>query len=363
MATEGGTDSTVRDVKHPGTLRTRPRSIRIGPLWGLLGVIALATCGPGSQSTEPSAPTAAITSAGPPGPAASTPSATIDISRLTGRIAFSGGSPHAEDVYVINADGSGLRQVTSDAAAEFDPSLSPDGGRIAYRHQTSDDRSTDIFVIGADGNDARNVSGDDATPDWGPAWSPDGAWVAWNTAADAQVGFDLGLVHPDGTGRKVIKPGVYVEYPAWSPDGSRIAFMSQVAEEGSQYDIFVMNADGADVRRLTTAPSDDGWPTWSPDGTSIAFSSTRDDCSRSSTSDCLSTGDIGPYHTLYVMAADGSGQRRLSTIFAQIADWSPDGRSLVFEGRTGLTVLSVDGAAVGTIPVRVGAAGFPDWIG
>ena len=340
----------------------RRRSRGIKPLWRLLCVLVLAACGPGSPSTEPTSSTAAITSAEPTGSTASTPSATIDIANLTGRIAFSGGSPHAEDVYVIDADGTGLRQVTSDPAAEFDPSWSPDGGRIAYRHQTSDDRSTDIYVIGAYGSEPRNVSGDDGTPDWGPAWSPDGEWVAWNAASDAQIGFDLGLVHPDGTGRTVVKPGVFVEYPAWSPDGSRIAFMSQIAEEGSQYDIFVMDADGANVRRLTTAPSDDGWPTWSPDGTSIAFSSTRDDCGRSSVPDCLSTGDIGPYHTLYVMGADGSGQRRLSTVFAQIADWSPDGRSLVFEGRTGLTVLSVDGAAVGTIPVGVGAAGFPDWI-
>jgi Tol biopolymer transport system component len=66
--------------------------------------------------------------------------------------------------------------------------------------------------------------------------------------------------------------------------------------------------------------------------------------------------------TMYRMAPDGSGQRRLSGMFAQIADWSPDGRYLVFEGRTGLTVLSSDGTAVGTIRVDVTEPGFPDWI-
>ena len=263
---------------------------------------------------------------------------------------------------MINADGTGLTQVTGDPAAEFDPTWSPDGTRLAFRHQREDDRSTDIYVIDSNGANPRNLSGDDGAPDWGPAWSPDGEWLAWNTSGGAQVRFDLGLVHPDGTGRTVLQPGVFVEYPAWSPDGSRIAFMSQVAEEGSQYDIYVMDADGSDVQRLTTEPSDDGWPTWSPDGTLIAFSSTRDDCEQAATPGCLSTGDIGPYHTLYVMAVDGSAQRRLSPLFAQIADWSPDGRFLVFEGRSGLTVLSADGSAIGTIPVDVGAPGFPDWI-
>jgi Tol biopolymer transport system component len=342
------------------------RSSRLHRLSGLLGVIALVACGtsPRSPVASSSVPEIPATAPSPSSSAeaASTPSATIDISVLTGRIAFSGGPPHAEDVYVVDADGTGLRKVTNDSAAEFDPTWSPDGTRIAYRHQAADDRSTDIYVIGADGSGARNVSGDDGTADWGPAWSPDGTWIAWNTSADRARGFDLGLVHADGTGRAVVAPGVFVEYPAWSPDGSRIAFMSQVADEGSQYDVFVMDSDGSDVKRLTTTSSGDGWPTWSPDGSSIAFSSTRDDCGESSAPDCLATGDLGPYHTLYVMATDGSGQRRVSTLFAQIADWSPDGRYLAFEGRSGLTVVSADGAEVGAIPLDVGAAGFPDWI-
>lgn len=342
------------------------RSVRATALLAasLATTLLAAACAPraqpvsGSPTGEP--PPTASAHASPV--AASTPATTIDLATLTGRIAFSGG-PHPDlEVYVVNADGSGLRQITEAPAAEFDPTWAPDSRRVAYRHQPTDDRSTDIYVIDSDGSGARNLSGDDGTPDWGPAWSPDGAWIGWNTAADAEFGFDLGLIHPDGGGRTIIKPGVFVEYPAWSPDGSRIAFMSQVAAEGSQYDVFAMNADGSDVRRLTTSPGTDGWPTWSPDGTTIAFSSERDDCGQSAVPDCLSTGDIGPFHTLYLMAPDGSGQRRVSALFAQIADWSPDGRFLVFEGRSGLTVVSADGREVGTIAVGVTEPGFPDWI-
>lgn len=313
-------------------------------------------------ASQVSAPTPLAGTPSPSSRAETSGMATIDISTLTGRIVFSGGPPHGEDVYVVNADGTGLQRVTNDAASEFDPTWSPDGEQIAYRHQPGDDRTTDIWVIGADGRQPRNLSGDDGRPDWGPAWSPDGVWIAWNTAPDTGVGFNLGLIHPDGTGRSVVTPSVWVEYPAWSPDGTQIAFMSQVAEEGSQYDVFVMNADGSDVRRLTTTPAEDGWPTWSPDGQSIAFSSTRDDCSESSASDCLSTGDIGPFHTLYLMAPDGTNQHRLSAAFAQIADWSPDGRYLIFEGRSGLSLASADDSATAVIPLGVALPGFPDWI-
>jgi Tol biopolymer transport system component len=140
--------------------------------------------------------------------------------------------------------------------------------------------------------------------------------------------------------------------------------MAQTPEGTQNYEIFVMGSDGTNVRRLTDSAGDDGWPSWSPDGTQILFSSIRDDCAYSDAPDCKTTGAIGPYHTLYVMNA-GSGQTRISDAFGQIADWSPDGRFIVFEdfaGRSGLSVIRVDGSGLTTIPILAPNAGFPDWI-
>jgi Tol biopolymer transport system component len=283
----------------------------------------------------------------------------IDVSSLQGRIAFSSGT---DDIYTINADGSGLKGLTTSENLEFDPTWSPDGRSIAYRHQAGDDSTTDIFVMDADGSHRRNLTGSDGLGRLGPGLVARREWIAWNTASGDFV-FDLGLIHPDGTGRRVIKPGAYVEYPAWSPDGRRIAFMSQVAGEGSPYDIFVMNADGTDARRLTRSPGADGWPSWSPDGLQIVFSSVRDDCTYSEATDCLTTGDVGPWHTLYVMNADGSDPHRLTRTFGQFAVWSPDGQYILFA--PWLNVIRPDGTGLTRLPVEGTPAEpeMPDWIG
>jgi len=80
---------------------------------------------------------------------------------------------------------------------------------------------------------------------------------------------------------------------AWSPDGSKIAFY---ASSNADLDIYVMDADGGNVTRLTEGPSHDRSPTWSPDGRRIAFTSDRD-------------GD----DEVYIMNADGTGPVRLTT--------------------------------------------------
>jgi TolB protein len=324
-----------------------------------VGLFLLSGCS--GSTSAPTASTAALSSTVTAPPSSSFPTGGIDLSKLNGRITFSGGRRHAEDVYVINADGTNRRKVTTGPAAEFDPTWSSDGSQIAYRHQTGDDRTTDIYVIRIDGSDARNLTKNEDVADWGPSWSPDGREIAWNSDRATPGTFRGFLMRPDGSHVEPLGADAWVEYAAWSPDGTELAFMGQTPEGTDNYEIYVVNADGSGLRRLTNSPGPDGWPAWSPDGERILFSSVRDDCAYADEADCKTSGDVGPYHTLYVMNADGSQQDRLSDVFAQIADWSPDARYIVFEGRAGLMVMRSDGSDVTRLPTGISPSGFPDW--
>ncbi len=102
------------------------------------------------------------------------------------------------------------------------------------------------------------------------------------------------------------------EWPSWSPEGKQIAFTSNRDGNG---EIYVMDADGTDIRRLTNNPAYDWFPVWSPDGMQIAFVSDRE-------------GN----NEIYIMDPDGSNQRRLtnSASYDWFPSWSPDSKQLVF---------------------------------
>ena len=107
------------------------------------------------------------------------------------------------------------------------------------------------------------------------------------------------------------------QHAAWSPDGTKLAFDTN--RDGDN-EIYLMNADGSDPRRLTHSPGRDAHPFWSPDGTRIVFQSPRD---------ADAEGEV----QIWVMNADGSDPRRLTDLdgFAGVPAWSPDGRRIVYQ--------------------------------
>jgi Tol biopolymer transport system component len=135
----------------------------------------------------------------------------------------------------------------------------------------------------------------------------------------------------DGTGKRVLDPGVAAASPAWSPDGARIAFSGT---RNGNIDIYVMNADGSHVRRLTTDPNDDLHPSWSPDGTRIVYDSGRN----------VGAG-FSPTQELYTIRATGGTPVRLTRngVDDSQASYSPDGARIAFHRKGRIEIMDADG--------------------
>ena len=182
-------------------------------------------------------------------------------------IAFASAREGSLDIYVMAADGSGTRRLTTGPGNETEPAWSPDGGRIAYQ----DDRNGDhVFVMRADGTGSRRVT-TDLAPEIEPAWSPDGAWIAYSRRLPGTEIREIWVVHPDGSGRRKVTDLQGAAYaPTWSPDSKTIVFSGQTGTKPFQ--LYAIDADGTGLRRLTQAAEDAFGPSFSPDGQTIAYS-------------------------------------------------------------------------------------------
>ena len=170
-------------------------------------------------------------------------------------------SPSNQDLYVINANGSGVLNLTNTGATtvELNPSWSATG-KIAYE-RAPNTANAQIWVIFPDGTGNAQFSGITQPFPLAPVWSPDGTKLAFVS------GGEIWVINADGTNEhRVTNNSTADTDPAWSPDGTKIVFT-----KGSS-GIAVINADGTNETTLTTSGVA---PAWSPDGTKIAFSRTQ----------------------------------------------------------------------------------------
>jgi TolB protein len=160
--------------------------------------------------------------------------------------------------------------VLGEAGLNMGAAFAPGGGRMAVVLST--DGNSDIFLANADGSGLRNITNHPSI-DVSPTWSPDGSQIAFvsNRHGSPQIFvMDAG----GGGARRVTFAGAYNQTPSWCPRGDTplIAF---TGADGGTFDIFTVNAGGGEISRLTQAQGRNTDPTWSPDGRLIAFWSSR----------------------------------------------------------------------------------------
>jgi Tol biopolymer transport system component len=244
----------------------------------------------------------------------------------TGTIAFVRSADRfGGPIFVVAADGSGLRRVTGRRPRlRFRGiSWSPEGRTLVATGLGA--RTYDkLFVISLSSGAARRLThGWPYGFDWDAVWSPDGRTIAFDRNDD---GYNwIYVIRADGAGERRLTPN-FTYHPAWSPS-RRIAYFDARG-------IWVMRADGSGKRRLVrTRIAYDGYETrsplaWSPDGALLAYS----------------TGSA-----LWLVNADGSNRRRIfsapSGRRTGYPVWSPDGTKIAQQGQGGIEIFAVDVAA------------------
>jgi Tol biopolymer transport system component len=234
-------------------------------------------------------------------------------------------------LYSVNPDGSNLVRITAEDVWAQDPSISPDGAKVAFANCP---RRCNLFVVNIDGTEPTRLTS--GTPiESHPVWSPDGSKIAFSRAEFYDAGAALYVMNADGSGQTAITGDRWHNsFPSWSPDGSQLVFARY---QRSDYELYRAAGDASEVTRLTDNRGQDHMAQWSPDGSRIVYS--------------FAPRSFGDYEIISI-APDGTDKVRLTLNDFRddmVPQWSPAGDRIAFVRCQGTTchlyAMNADGSA------------------
>ncbi len=235
--------------------------------------------------------------------------------------------PHPPELWVMDADGSDQRRLSSEGAPPvYSPTWSPDGNEIAHL------AGSELRVVTVSTGATRIVATE--IPSMDIAWSPDGSWIAIATYSGTPRG--LFLVRPDGSALHHVGPDLQASHPEWSPDGLRVAVTLAVGP-GLPFQVAVIDPLGS--HQIVASDASFTRTTWAPDGSRLAYT------------------DVGG--RLGIIALGGTTTKITSgEEFAFGPDWNPDGAKIAYAENGLLLAINPDGS--GRIELA-SPGGLPEW--
>ncbi len=256
-----------------------------------------------------------------------------------GRISFVRGLPNGKtDLYVINPDGTNQQKVTNDLPIEGTNTWSPNGKQLLLQASVGGTSTVVRMDIGPDNrsSNAVQLTADVKADSAFPAWSPDGTQIAFQSKREGG-NFQVFIMDTNGNNKRRLSNGKgYAGQPAWSPDGKSIAFLAgDKPDAGSPKELYLIPAEGDAPKKITSLGKDLRRPQWSPDGKHIVYLESQGDRNSS----------------IYSMNPDGSSPLVLvDQGFNSSPSFSPKGDKLAY-----YAVISTSGSDIFIIQATGGA--------